>query len=184
MEKENAYQEPEGEGKLPAGQENSAGPAENAEAERQDFGKFKSLDALRRAYLQLEAEFTRKSQRLKALEEREKEKEKEESTPVSPRTLCDTGEQTPPSGESGEVSSLPDAESESEPAEGKEERLYREASASERVRTRILSDFFAARKGVPLLAGAGSGVTAPVHRPASFAEAGNLALGYLKSQQK
>ncbi len=34
------------------------------------LGKFKSVDALLRAYGELEAEFTRRSQRLKALEER------------------------------------------------------------------------------------------------------------------
>ena len=33
------------------------------------LGKFKSVDALARAYSELEAEFTRRSQRLKALEE-------------------------------------------------------------------------------------------------------------------
>lgn len=35
----------------------------------QNFGKFKSVDALYSAYLSLEAEFTRRSQRLKELEE-------------------------------------------------------------------------------------------------------------------
>ncbi len=34
-----------------------------------DLGKFKSVDALLRAYGELEAEFTRRSQKLKALEE-------------------------------------------------------------------------------------------------------------------
>ncbi len=40
-----------------------------AEAERQpDLGKFQSVEALMNAYRELEAEFTRRSQRLKALE--------------------------------------------------------------------------------------------------------------------
>ena len=34
-----------------------------------DLGKFKNVEALARAYRELEAEFTRRSQRLKALEE-------------------------------------------------------------------------------------------------------------------
>lgn len=48
--------------------------AETAEAEKSeiaapDTGKFKSVEALMSAYLSLEAEFTRRSQRLKELEE-------------------------------------------------------------------------------------------------------------------
>ena len=48
--------------------------AETAEAEQEqkaapDTGKFKSVEALMSAYLSLEAEFTRRSQRLKELEE-------------------------------------------------------------------------------------------------------------------
>ena len=47
--------------------------AETAEAEKikaaPDTGKFKSVEALLSAYLSLEAEFTRRSQRLKELEE-------------------------------------------------------------------------------------------------------------------
>ena len=47
--------------------------ADAAEAEKKeaapDIGKFKSVEALKSAYLSLEAEFTRRSQRLKELEE-------------------------------------------------------------------------------------------------------------------
>ena len=43
--------------------------SEAAEGEEAYLGKFKSVDALMRAYRELEAEFTRRSQRLKALEE-------------------------------------------------------------------------------------------------------------------
>ena len=41
---------------------------ENATSDRSTIGKFTSVDALYRAYERLEAEFTRRSQRLKALE--------------------------------------------------------------------------------------------------------------------
>ena len=44
-------------------------PEEAVEGEEAYLGKFKSVDALMRAYRELEAEFTRRSQRLKALEE-------------------------------------------------------------------------------------------------------------------
>ena len=44
-------------------------PTERTENAAPDLGKFKSVEALVRAYGELEAEFTRRSQRLKALEE-------------------------------------------------------------------------------------------------------------------
>ncbi len=43
-------------------------------AEKEELGKFKSVEALLRAYGELEAEFTRRSQRLKVLEAAEKER--------------------------------------------------------------------------------------------------------------
>lgn len=46
-----------------------AAEAENTEIAAPDTGKFKSVEALMSAYLALEAEFTRRSQRLKELEE-------------------------------------------------------------------------------------------------------------------
>ena len=54
--------------------QNLTGTADTAEAENEntaaaDTGKFKSVEALMSAYLALEAEFTRRSQRLKELEE-------------------------------------------------------------------------------------------------------------------
>ncbi len=109
-------------------------------------GKFKSVDALVSAYEELEAEFTRRSQRLKALEE---------------------AAATPPP-ERG----APDGEA-----------LYRAASENEEVRARILGDYVASCRGVSLLGGAGTGVTAPAARPKNIREAGALALGYLKKNQ-
>jgi len=38
-------------------------------------------------------------------------------------------------------------------------------------------------RGVPLLTGSGTGVRAPSVKPATIAEAGSLALGYLKSRK-
>ena len=61
MEKENKVQQPDA--------------AQGAEAQKEEgavgsFGKFKSADALLNAYNSLEAEFTRRSQRLRELEGR------------------------------------------------------------------------------------------------------------------
>lgn len=122
----------------------------NAEgAQTPDLGKFKSVDALVRAYGELESEFTRRSQRLKALEEQTERKSSEEGTR----------------------------------AERTSEELYREAKQNEGVCARLVSEYLQSLKGVPLMTGAGTGVTAPADRPKSLREAGNLALGYLRNQK-
>ncbi len=99
-------------------------------------GKFKSVDALTHAYGELEAEFTRRSQRLKALEEQLASLERPEAAPR---------------GQSEEPVAFPAA-------------------------------FLQAPK-VPLMGAGGMGVVAPMQRPASIAEAGSLALNYLKRQK-
>ncbi len=121
--------------------------------EVEELGKFKSVGALKRAYEQLEAEFTRRSQRLKALEEAQAE---------------------------GQVQQTPQPETEEERAEN----LYRAINENEGVRARVVSDYLASLKGVPLMAGGGVGVTAPKARAKSIAEAGELALGYFRNQNK
>ncbi len=120
--------------------------------------KFRSVEALVHAYEALEAEFTRRSQRLKALEEEKK----------SAR---------PPQGNGQEEAQL------SAGAERESEELYRAVMQSEGVRARVLSDYLNSLRGVPLMTGAGAGVPAPSDRPASIAEAGALALGFLKSKK-
>ena len=117
-------------------------------AEQPDLGKFKSVDALVRAYGELEAEFTRRSQRLKALEEAE--------------------EKRSASAQQGVMDG---------------EAIYRAATENEELRARIVGDYLASLKGVPLLGAAGAGVTAPVKAPKTIREAGALALGYLKNQK-
>ena len=107
-----------------------------------DLGKFKSVDALLRAYGELEAEFTRRSQKLKALEER--------------------------GGADGNASTPP---------------LYRAVNENEGVRARVLSDYLASLKGVPLMTASGTGVPVPKSNPKSISEAGNYALRYLRGNQ-
>ena len=117
--------------------------------------KFRSVDALVKAYEALEAEFTRRSQRLRALEQANKvSRAQGEPSPVP--TAC-AQEQMPfceavmnvPSGQEGAEKPFP-------------------ASKEER------------EAFVPLMTHAGAGVMAPAVRPNSFEEAGRLALGYLK----
>lgn len=140
--------------------EQTAGAVAEAESEAPTNAalpvKFRSVDALVKAYEALEAEFTRRSQRLRALEQANKAPRAQgEPSPVP--TAC-AQEQTPsceavmnvPSGQEGAEKPLPSS---------KEER----------------------EAFVPLMTHAGAGVMAPAVRPNSFEEAGRLALGYLKN---
>ena len=112
-----------------------------------DLGKFKSVDALLRAYGELEAEFTRRSQKLKALEDASAEK----------------------GAEAGAV---------------REDELYRMVNENEGVRARVLSDYLASLKGVPLLTNSGVGVVASPAAPKTFQEAGSVALRYLTKNKE
>ena len=117
--------------------------------------KFRSVDALVKAYEALEAEFTRRSQRLRALEQANKAPRAQgEPSPVP--TAC-AQEQTP---SCEAVMNVPSGQKEAEkpfPASKEEREAF-----------------------VPLMTHAGAGVMAPAVRPNSFEEAGRLALGYLK----
>ncbi len=117
--------------------------------------KFRSVDALVKAYEALEAEFTRRSQRLRALEQANKAPRAQgESSPVP--TAC-AQEQTP---SCEAVMNVPSGQKEAEkpfPSSKEEREAF-----------------------VPLMTHAGAGVMAPAVRPNSFEEAGRLALGYLK----
>ena len=115
-----------------------------------DLGKFQNVDALMRAYKELEAEFTRRSQRLRALEA---------------------------------AAAQSEAEKPSRAAADAHEELYRAVKGDEEVRARIVGEYLASCKGVPLLGGGGAGVTAPVKRAQSFKEVGNMALGFFKLQK-
>ena len=128
---------------------------ENAGEGAPSLGKFKSVDALVRAYGELESEFTRRSQRLRQLEE------ENESL------------RTPKQGE----------EADRAEARASDEELYRAVNENEGVRARVLGDYLQSLKGVPLMAGGGAGVAAPSVKAKSIAEAGKLALGYLRSQK-
>ena len=122
------------------------------------LGKFKNVDALARAYSELEAEFTRRSQRLKALEERAE------------------------GASSGDV--RPEAERAGAADVSDPEALYRAVTENEAVKSRVVGDYLQSLRGVPLMGSAGAGVTAPTCRPKTIAEAGALALGYIRENRK
>ncbi|MDE7306691.1 MAG: hypothetical protein K2N33_04810 [Clostridia bacterium] len=125
--------------------------AENGESTAAVLGKFKDVQTLMKAYSDLEAEFTRRSQRLKELE-------KENKADLKP-----DGVEGAPS-QNGEDELLC--------AALKSERV-KEAVIGDYLKT------VSERKGVPLTAG-GLGVAAPRVAPKSVKEAGRLAQEFLK----
>ncbi len=141
--------------KVPA----TAAPAEaedNREQPATGLGKFKDVDALLEAYNNLEAEFTRRSQRLRELEKAEKE--------VPPAQAASGG-------------LPPQAEQNSAPAAA--------AQTDEAVRDRIIAEYLAsvaANRSVPLITG---GVNVPARRktPATISEAGALAQQFLNKRR-
>ena len=128
--------------------------AEAAEAEGNDavaaLGKFKDVQTLVKAYSDLEAEFTRRSQRLKELE-------KENKAAPAP-----DGEQALPSRKSDDER-IADALS---------DKKVRDAIIGDYLKG-------LAEKSIPLVAGGGA-VTAPHNTPKSIKEAGNIAKQFFK----
>ena len=131
-----------------------------APAQMPNLGKFQNVEALMRAYQELEAEFTRRSQRLKALE-------------AAALSAADGKTDKNADGTAAE-----DAQT-----ENADDALLRAVRGNEGVRTRIVGEYLASLSGVPLLAGRGGGATAPAERATTLRQAGALALGYLKHQK-
>lgn len=118
-----------------------------------DFGKFKSLDALLGAYRELEAEFTRRSQRLKELE---------------------AGNKASPDG--GAPSQAPQDLPAPRPQDAAEREL------TEDVKRAVIEEYLrevSSGKSVPLIVG-GVSAPAPKNTPRTVQEAGALARRFLK----
>lgn len=136
--------------------ESTSRTADTAEADKisaaTDLGKFKSVEALKKAYSDLEAEFTRRSQRLKELE-------KESNAHSAP-----DGERTAPSRPSDEQLVTFALEN---------------AKVKDAVLSQYLKSV-AENKPVALTQG-GGGVAAPRNTPKSVKEAGRMAIQFLKN---
>ena len=133
------------------------GTANPAEAEKSDcvaadLGKFKDVKALLNAYASLEAEFTRRSQRLKELEEKNTE-------PLP-------AEQSAPSSAENDARSLYEQASGDEAVKTAIIADYLKAVQSGR--------------GAPVVAG-GIFVPSPKNKPVSIREAGRLAKEFLNN---
>ncbi len=137
-------------------------------------GKFKTVDALLHAYGELEAEFTRRSQRLKALEGQAHGEAAEVPAPKAEEVSAPKAEEV----------SAPKAETvpAGQAAETQAEHGARRAFTEEELSAAV-SEYFSQHR-VPLMGAGGTGVIAPHQRPASIAEAGCLALGYLKRKKE
>ena len=138
--------------------------AETAQAEENiaaaGLGKFKSVDALMNAYLSLEAEFTRRSQRLRELEE-ESKAQKPQSTE---------------NGNAGEEAPSPITENTGG-------RLLEAALADSGVREAVIGEYLktvASNRSIPLIVG-GVSSPAPKAMPKTVREAGALAESFLKN---
>ncbi len=136
--------------------------AEPAEAEKEnaatELGKFRDVRALLDAYNSLEAEFTRRSQRLKELEKAEKE----EPAPAT----ADTAETSPQGQLQGAA-------------------LLEAVKNDEEVKAAIISEYLlnaSKNRGVPLVTG-GINVPARKRTPASVREAGELAQQFLNKRR-
>lgn len=133
--------------------ENKRAAADTAEAEKceaaAELGKFKDVQTLLKAYSDLEAEFTRRCQRLKELENGNK------------AAMSTDGKDEPPSQKSDEERI----------AEAIADGKVRDAVIGDYLKG-------LAEKSVPLVAG-GGGVPAPKTAPKSVTEAGKLARLFL-----
>ena len=139
--------------------------AGTAEAEKSEaaagLGKFKDVEALMQAYTALEAEFTRRSQKLKELEKANKEK-------ISPPAQAGNG--VSPSTEAG---NLPSTAGGSTPL-------------SEKQKNAVIEEYLSgvcAGRSVPIITG-GSVVQAERRSPRSVQEAGELARKFFNKTEE
>lgn len=193
-EKDNVYTTPE--------------TAHAAEAERKDgatdLGKFKDVDALMKAYNALQAEFTRRSQRLRAMENAvdnsivQKEEVTAEKTggliaPVSAENEPTVADKAHSGGE--KISAVEQGDTGAATAEQQtpvvsmeqnSNELYEAAAKDETVRKRIIGEYLSSLQGAnaPLMRG-GTGVPAVTRKKATnFTEAGKMALHFFKNDNE
>lgn len=129
--------------------------AENRQAAATGLGKFKDVDALLEAYNNLEAEFTRRSQRLRELERADKE-----------------------------VSSPAQAASDPSP-QPQPQCTQQSAEIDGEIKAQIIAEYLAQvakNKSVPLISG-GVNVSAKRRTPSSVREAGALAQQFLNKRR-
>lgn len=143
---------------------------ETGSAATDSLGKFKSVDALLRAYNSLQAEFTRRSQRLKEFMKAQ-----------ARNNLSETEREPVPMSEKKDSVPMPMPECKNAP---EEENLYERANACAEVKQRIIENYLdeVKKSAVPLMGG-GISVVSPAAKAKNFTEAGELALGYFRNNR-
>ncbi|MBQ8374912.1 MAG: hypothetical protein IJX98_04985 [Clostridia bacterium] len=177
------------------------------------LGKFKSVDALMQAYQSLQAEFTRRSQRLKRLEQ-EEENRKRECVRGIGETNADAereqGGQTPEQAELGRPSEVEESVDERVLEKGRERRengradevseesgvamqtgaesttdLYELIKDNEELKARVIADYLSSIRfaGAPLMRGGAGNFPTAPKRLGSISEAGNQTLLWLQQRK-
>lgn len=136
--------------------------ADAAEAEEKgaaaELGKFKDVKALTEAYRALEAEFTRRSQRLKELEEMQANKGIETTADREAAAIAEAPSQAASIGTDGNAQSV-------------------RPVLSDEIKNAVIEEYLngvCARRGVPFVTGGGA-VAAQRRTPVTLKEAGALA---------
>lgn len=161
------------------------------------FGKFKSPDALYRSYIELEAEFTKRSQQLKRLKElcenkgisfadKGEESERTKKTAVAGRdgeAEAVVSAEAANAGEAVREEASPERE-EPRGAERKKEETSDKVPLSDELKESVIREYLdsVAGKKIPLMRGGGVSVPAEKRRPKTVGEAGGLALRYFKGE--
>lgn len=167
------------------------------------YGKFASADALLQAYNSLQSEFTRRSQRLKELEneltrnilpplsEPASGEERNASEiglqALSPDRVAESNAE-----KNGGMSAInaenanniPSAEIVAEGETADETALYERVKKAGKVRQRIIEEYLdgVRNKTVPLISG-GMSVATPAVKAKTVTEAGDMALGYFRTRK-
>lgn len=168
------------------------------------LGKFKSVDALLQAYESLQAEFTRRSQRLKQLERETENRTGGQGEDAGAEKLRKLAEHRKAEEaefdsfvaelEERAVSPVPETAEEEAGngpfvAESREaqplssDMLYQKAVGDESVRLKIIGEYLSSlgKTGVPLMRGGAGTLVAPPVKPKSVEEAGSMALRFFKN---
>lgn len=195
--KENVY------GQTTATEQTDAGCAKES-AGSAGLGKFKSVDALLQAYESLQAEFTRRSQRLKQLERETEERGREVASATGAEKLRKIAEERKAEVAQfdsyvAEIEECARSVSDTAEADGEQnsppvvenrevevlssDSLYQKVVGDENVRLKIIGEYLSSlgKTGAPLMRGGAGTLVAPPQKARSVEEAGSMALRFFKN---